>query len=87
MIYERLRDRTVPVAFHDLELPDRISVRAALVLNCSYSAMLRVNEQIADEYTFIVMSRESLYIGWTIHDADLARKGIQTDQTQALELP
>ncbi|KAG9656867.1 hypothetical protein KCU64_g5581, partial [Aureobasidium melanogenum] len=87
MIYERLRDRTVPVAIDDLEVPDCISVCATLVLNCFYPAMLRINEQIADEYTFIVMSRASLYIRWTIYDADIARKEVQTDHTQPPVLP
>lgn len=49
--------------------------------------MIHINEQIASEYAFIVMSKGSLYIRWTIYNADIAREGIHADQAQPPVLP
>jgi hypothetical protein len=55
MIYKLLIDRRVRVEIPDLILTHRSSNIYIGIVNCYYPAMMRINKQLRDEYTTLVM--------------------------------
>ncbi|KAG9740422.1 hypothetical protein KCU73_g9209, partial [Aureobasidium melanogenum] len=86
IVYENLRDRSVPVIISGLELPGCVSEASTEVDDCFYPSLMRTNKQLALEYTSVSMPPLLLSFKWTMDDHDTAREEAQ-DQVQLPMLP
>lgn len=68
MIYKLLLDRRVRVRVPKVKISRSIISRTEHCVDCYCPEMMRVNKQMKDEYTTLVMPRLMLRVNWVIRE-------------------
>lgn len=64
MVYKLLMDRSVSDRILEIESSEQLVRQHASIEHCYYPAVMRVNKQVRNEYTAIVMPRMALNMFW-----------------------